>query len=233
MAVRELPDSKLEELKWKALFYGFPFLFALCYSTSGVVMGPAVYTGGWYCESSFVDQPAWGFFALGITLFTSITILWCMVRLGWHMYQAEKAMDRFRQTAGGTADRTKTIQVCKQGIAYTVVYLVITVPWVPYWMRIDPVYGYRVFLACIFPLQGLLNALVYFRPRYATERKKGNSRMAALATVLNTTDVSSRLSIAIIAFKPRGAGASAALQVNTPTNVIKVENGGTSRNRRR
>ena len=66
------------------------------------------------------DYPLLGFLPLGF-----INILWCMVRLGWHMYQAKRRMDRFTQAAGGTADRTRTTQVSKQGIAYVVVYLVV------------------------------------------------------------------------------------------------------------
>ncbi len=35
-----------------------------------------------------------------------------------------------------------------------------------------PTPGYVLFMACLHPLQGLLNAFVYFRPKYESERRR-------------------------------------------------------------
>jgi len=234
MNVKEMTDSDLEQLKWKALFLGFPFLWGFCFSTSGVLMGPAIYNGGWFCEPSLFHHPAFMYFTLGIMLLGFTTILWCMVRLGWHTYRAEKGMDHFRQAVGGDADRTRTIQVSKQGLAYIVVFQVTFLPNVPYLLGVLPGNGYDIFYACVFPLQGLLNAIVHFRPRYATERRAGKSRMVALTTALNTadlsmTDLSLRMSSAISVLRTsvirrssQTSVASVSMQVGTQTNVTEV-----------
>lgn len=188
VTVKEVQDSKLQHLKWQALFLGFPLLFGLCISTAGAVTGPAIYDGGWYCEQRIFDNPGWKSFALGWMLLGFITILWCMVHLVWNTYRTESVMDRYQHTTGRTADRTRTVQVSKQGIAYVVVYLFIYIPLVPFWLDAHTGYSYNIFFACLFPLQGFLNCIVYFRPRYGAERRSGKSRIVALTTALNTPD---------------------------------------------
>ena len=57
---------------------------------------------------------------------------------------------------------------------------------------------YLVF-ACVFPLQGFLNALVFFRPKFAAARKRqgeGGSKIGALLQVLDVTLPSSGTSFA-------------------------------------
>lgn len=186
MTVKEVQDSRLQNPKGKALFLGFPLLFGVSIATAGAVIGPAIYDGGWYCESSAFDNLGWKSFALAWMLLGFLTILFCMVHLAINTYRVERGMDRYQHT--GTADRTRTAQVSKQGIAYVVVYLVIYLPLVPFWIDAPTGYGYRIFFACFFPLQGLLNAVVYFRPRYAHVRRSGKSRIVALTTAVNTPD---------------------------------------------
>jgi len=236
MAVKEMPDSTLEHPKWKAIFLGIPYLFGVCLGIPAAVMGTAIYLGGWSCQTALMQYLGLKYFTVGIQLLGLITIFWCMVRLSWHVYQAEKMMDRFAQASDETVNRTRTNQVSKQGIAYVVVYLVTWLPTAPALFRLFPGNEYNVFFACIFPLQGLLNAIVYFRPRYSTYRKRGKSRITALTTALNMSDLSLRLSGAFHTFTlgPRSSkqtetGASNASQVNTLTNATEGENGSTSR----
>jgi hypothetical protein len=94
---------------------------------------------------------------------------------------------------------TQTLEVSKQGISYIVAYLVIFIP-AAVLMVARPQYDwlYLVF-ACVFPLQGFLNALVFFRPKYAAARKRqgeSGSKVGALLQVLDVTLPSSMTSFA-------------------------------------
>ena len=151
ISVKQISDSRLEQPLWKALFLGFPFLCALAFFTYEVLASQPIF-GPWFCVSHILDlhDPLYGAAFLGLLLLGFVVILWCLVRLGWVMYQAERRMDCFRQQAAGlSANRKNTIDASKQGIAYTMAYLVV---WLPLAIDVSgPGHWFFIFLACTFP----------------------------------------------------------------------------------
>ena len=117
MVVEEIPDSTLEQPKWKTLFFGLPLFFALGFVIGNAVNGPAYFNSKlWWCWPS-LGGTLYNYVNIACVLLGLITTIWCMVRLCWYMYQTERDMDRFRKSAGDAVTRKKTIQVSKQGIA--------------------------------------------------------------------------------------------------------------------
>ena len=106
------------------------------------------------------------------------------------------------------------MEVCKQAISYVVVYLVIWVPVII--MYANPPGGFYVLYACTFPLQGFLNSIVYFRPKYAAARKRrgaeGDSRFTTLLKVLDipvpaaVTQLATSLGAIMMRSSPTGEG---------------------------
>ena len=81
----------------------------------------------------------------------------------------------------------QTLQVAQQGIAFIVAFLVIFVPALVEMLTPVPHWFYWYF-ACVFPGQGFLNALVFFRPKYVAIRKRQDatgSRMGAIRQILD------------------------------------------------
>lgn len=89
-----------------------------------------------------------------------------------------------------------------------------------------------VFFACIFPLQGLFNALVYFRPKYNTIRNRDElSSVQALARVLDiqmtvSSTIRSRLSdiAAVTLTSGRTSPASPDIAVSAQNETKASEN---------
>ena len=75
-----------------------------------------------------------------------------------------------------------------QGLSYIAAYLVIFIPVIV--TMFDMPNGYYVFFACIFPTQGFLNSIVYFRPKYVSVRnRQGNTRPSRLRATLEVLDI--------------------------------------------
>merc|ERR1711957_468845 len=85
----------------------------------------------------------------------------------------------------------QTLQVSKQGVCFIMSYLLIfLLSAVDMLSTATPPPWFYVLLACVFPLQGLFNAFVYFRPRFADVRKRqgeGGSKTKAIFQVLDIT----------------------------------------------
>ncbi len=87
-----------------------------------------------------------------------------------------------------------TTQVTQQGIWFIVAFMV---TWIPSIIAIllDDILPEPsvIFLACLFPLQGLFNAIVYFRPKYIAERQRmisdSDRRGSRASTVMNTLKI--------------------------------------------
>ena len=61
----------------------------------------------------------------------------------------------------------QTLEVSKQGISYIVAYLVTFIPAAVLMLVQPPSDWLYVAFACVFLLQGFLNVLVFFRPKFA------------------------------------------------------------------
>ena len=111
------------------------------------------------------------------------------------VYQMEKRLDSYRipVSVGESSNnnRAKTIQVTKQAIAYIVVYLIVYIP-IVIKVSVPISAGFYIFYARLFPLQGLLNMVVYFRPKYVHTREKlkeKGERQTRIGTMLAVIDL--------------------------------------------
>ena len=107
----------------------------------------------------------------------------------------EKRLDSYRipVSVGESSNnnRAKTIQVTKQAIAYIVVYLIVYIP-IVIKVSVPISAGFYIFYATLFPLQGLLNMIVYFRPKYVHTREKlkeKGERQTRIGTMLAVIDL--------------------------------------------
>lgn len=185
---KEIPESRLRKRSWTALLLGLPWTIGLVIPSIKFVLYPTT-TGLWFCEfeiypSASTPYTPMAYFVYAMFGLVFLLIIFSMGSLIRFVYTAEKRMDRFTAASGSGTDRTKTREVSKQGLSYIGAYMVTFVPallaslsFLPRW--------YYVFYSCLFPLQGLFNAFVYFRPKYVAERRRsGASRMGAVVKVL-------------------------------------------------
>ena len=82
----------------------------------------------------------------------------------------------------------QTVQVAQQGIAFTVAFLVIFAP-VVVGMLITAPHWFHVLFAGVFPSQGFLNALVFFRPKYVSIRKRQDATGSRMGAICQTLDL--------------------------------------------
>ena len=106
------------------------------------------------------------------------------------VFVQEKRMDRYNRGTTGPS-RKMTIETSWQGIFYIAAFVISWTPWFVFEIKeyfdkyINSVSYYIMLL--IMPLHGVLNASIYFRPRYLAERGRNptDSRMRSLMQVLN------------------------------------------------
>ena len=104
----------------------------------------------------------------------------------------ERRMDRYAQR-GSPPNRSMTIKTSWQGLWYITAFGIAWTPWYAYVIiefnhnEIPDLLNYIYDL--IMPLQGVLNAMVYFRPMYKTDRERHptESRASLVLRVLNIT----------------------------------------------
>jgi len=89
-------------------------------------------------------------------------------------------------------NRRKTIQVTHQGIWFIFAYMAAWLPAMIALILLERLPSdFFVFLACLYPLQGAFNSIVYFRPKYIANRqrmcsiegRRGSNVSLILATV--------------------------------------------------
>ena len=104
------------------------------------------------------------------------------------VYVQERKMDRYQRSG---RNRKLTMESFQQGIFYIGAFTISWTPWLVYGFREGTLVGanavsYYVMLA-VTPLHGLLNSIVYFRPRLKAERERNpnHSRCKSLMRVLN------------------------------------------------
>lgn len=100
----------------------------------------------------------------------------------------------YRHSTDSNNSRSKTTLVTTQGLWFIMAYMAVVFPSL-FALVMTPTPGYILFMACLHPLQGFLNAFVYFRPKYESERRRTVSstipverrptRMSSVLRVLN------------------------------------------------
>mmetsp|Transcript_22470 Transcript_22470/g.47109 ORF Transcript_22470/g.47109 Transcript_22470/m.47109 type:complete len:168 (-) Transcript_22470:370-873(-) len=102
----------------------------------------------------------------------------------------ERKTDTYRRNR---ETREKSIQVTKQGIWFILAYMAALMPAVVTIISEDLPRNFSIFVACAYPMQGAFNALVYFRPKYISERQKMASRSdrreSRVSSILKTLSI--------------------------------------------
>ncbi len=192
---REMSERRLRQWKWQTLLIGTPWILGFANSTPKIILGSETFNGYWWCElaagslsDNLLDQ-----IVVGICF---ITIVLCMVALVRYVYLKEKMMDRFTASSINVEEqqhRKSTIQVTYQGLFYIAVWLIIVLPTIVVTvLGAQSPQGYLVFWALLYPLQGICNALIYFRPKYILERRRerlNGSGTSALGSAMNVLDM--------------------------------------------
>ena len=224
--VKDKPERDLTSRKWKALLYGYPWLWGVgVTAASRYSVDPNNVPIVWYCYGMFA-APGTQVATISILviaamfILTALLILASMSSLVWYVYTNERRMDRFSAQLPGR-NRDKTVQVAKQGFLYTAAFLIIMIPLlINGWMlnvtaggdyeNIPLPLGYYVFYACIFPLQGLFNFFIYFKPKIDSIRKR--ERTSITSSTMIALRLNSRRSSSLIssdrneAFQGSGSG---------------------------
>lgn len=121
-------------------------------------------------------------------LIAFFTVTIAMILLIHAVLVQERRMDQFQRT-GRT--RKMTMESFQQGMFYIGAFAISWTPWLVFGFKeytlkeIDVVSYYAVLV--IFPLHGILNAVVYFRPRLKAERERNptDSACKSLMQVLH------------------------------------------------
>jgi len=208
-------ESRLRKFEW--LFHGLPWSFALATAITGLILklynpsprGSMCWIEEYppYCSSSLSctrgaksSYYRWGFL-YGIVLLTVFWLTFCMGWLWYFVISVERKLDKYR-VKGEAVQRKNSRQISQQAFFYVVAF---AIPWISGIIVFltdnkDKVFeseGYDGMLtllhlanACIFPLQGLLNVLVYVRPRYLRLRaRKLDARQIGAKLFRNTESI--------------------------------------------
>jgi len=205
-------ESRLRKLEW--VFHGFPWSIALATAIAGLILklynpsprGSMCWIEEYppYCSNSLSCTRGanslyyrWGFL-YGIVVLTVLWLIFCMGWLWFFVVSTERKLDKYR-IEGQVVQRKNSRKFSQQAFFYIVVFVV---PWI--WGIIvflsddkdkvfksksydDMLTSLHVANACIFPLQGLLNVLVYVRPRYLRLRaQKLNTKQIGAKLFRNT-----------------------------------------------
>lgn len=103
------------------------------------------------------------------------------------------SFNSFKFSARDT-NRRKTIQVTQQGIWFIVAYMAAWLPAMVALILLERLPSdFFVFLACLYPLQGAFNSIVYFRPKYIANRQRMYSiagrRSSNVSLILATVNI--------------------------------------------
>jgi len=124
-------------------------------------------------------------------LFFAIIIA-AVTLLIYSVLKQERRMDRY-QREGEALNRSMTTQTTRQGIYYIAAFGLTWIPWYIYAIlefkegKIPEALG--IIHLTTMPLQGVLNALVYFRPKYKSHRAS-NPRESRVSSVLRVLKIS-------------------------------------------
>ena len=159
-------------------------------ATPKIVMGhdAASFNGYWWCEL-FEGHEQWDNRLDQIfSLVCFIIILFSMACLARSVYLQERRNSLYRFDTSHQREKFK--QVTYQGIFYVSVWLFIVIPTVMVTILEEKLSdGFFIFWAIIFPLQGLANSFIYFRPEFVAIRSK--TELTRRSTILRVLHVSS------------------------------------------
>jgi len=138
-------------------------------------------------------------FLYGFVVFAFLWLLFCMICVWTAVLAQERKLDKYKQE-GEEVRRKHSRIIASQALFYVTAF---AIPWV--WglainlfpppnstseSNLEVEMYVRIFNAAVFPLQGLLNALVYVRPRYLRMRRKhkGLSTLQYLRSAITKSD---------------------------------------------
>ena len=111
----------------------------------------------------------------------------------YSVFKQEQRMDRY-QRQGMSHNRQMTNQTARQGMYYIGAFAIVWIPWyvyalLEYSQNVETSEALAVVHLVTMPMQGVLNSLVYFRPRYKSDRasKPMESRISSVLRVLRIT----------------------------------------------
>lgn len=148
----------------------------------------ASFNGYWWCEL-FEGHEQWDNRLDQIfSLVCFIIILFSMACLARSVYLQERRNSLYRFDTSHQREKFK--QVTYQGIFYISVWLFIVIPTVMVTILEEKLSdGFFIFWAIIFPMQGLANSFIYFRPEFVAIRSK--TELTRRSTILRVLHVSS------------------------------------------
>eukprot|EP00804_Cyclotella_cryptica_P019547 CCRYP_014325-RA/>CCRYP_014325-RA protein AED:0.22 eAED:0.22 QI:397/0.66/0.75/1/0.66/0.5/4/2467/327 len=180
-----------EKKRRRIAFTVTPFVCAFVFSIVPLIWQNYNYNGGFYCDisASPIDCDDSGsqiecirglnsrkvlLFAQLIPFLIAFLVIIASVSLLCHaVWMQERRMDRYAVSTTQHPSRVLTSQTTYQGIWYIAAFGITWVPW--YCYAFDEVTGGGVVDLLDYlhvftkPLQGLLNSLVYFRPKYLSK----------------------------------------------------------------
>lgn len=130
-----------------------------------------VWTGSWTCWQMKGHDSILVGMIIGMVCFC--VIFGATLVMYWTVLVKERAMDRF--AVDGQVNRTQSNRVAWQGIWYSGSYFF---AWFFYWVAViwvrvgDRPFWILVVIAFTMPTQGFFTAIVYFRPRWASQRRR-------------------------------------------------------------
>mmetsp|Transcript_1181 Transcript_1181/g.2448 ORF Transcript_1181/g.2448 Transcript_1181/m.2448 type:complete len:446 (+) Transcript_1181:65-1402(+) len=184
-------ERDLKKWKWQIALVYSPWIIGFADSLVGIGFEFHHYNRLWFCDtlSDHYSPHKWRPKSVAALLgVVNVLIIGVMVSLIRFVYTVEKKTDTHRSDG---ERRQRTIEVTQQGIWFIVAYMA---AWLPAiiglaLLRKSPP-SYVVFIACMYPLQGFFNALVYFRPKYISQRQQmvpgSTERASRLTSMINT-----------------------------------------------
>ena len=183
-----------EKQRRRIAFTLTPFLCALVFSVIPLIWQNYNYNGGFYCDisASPIGCNTWepeiectrGPNSLMVLLFVQLipfmvaflVIIVAISLLCYTVWKQERTMDKYTLRGQQEPSRRLTTETSHQAIWYIVAFGIAWIPWYAY--AFDEITGYGTHDVLDYmhiftkPMQGLLNSLVFFRPKYLSARQR-------------------------------------------------------------
>ena len=159
-----------------------------------------------------------------IILVANIIIIAAILVLIQSVLFQERKMDRYAVSSSATRELTK--KSASQGLWYSAAFALAWWPWSIGEIIVEitgsiPVALYYIANVTL-PLQGLFNAVLYFRPRYKSDRERNRDSIASsISRVLHAPNIPIRSSInSVMRYKTQATNFSSASNVVSDVNII-------------
>jgi len=185
-------EKTLKQWKYQIIFLGFPWVYGISTNAPKSLFAknsPPAYKNLWFCQATSGDDIVELAYAV-IWCISILMLFFCVGSLTRFVYKTERKTDKYRISREERITREKTLQVSRQGIYYVISVLVIFIPLYVYMFVENLPPWFFIFLAIVYPSQGTLNALVYFRPKYIADQHSGRvEKRSSIVSIMNALDI--------------------------------------------